>query len=283
MIRICLGDWCDSHQSSFLFLFSRYMAPVAFLRWFIICHELTRCNRFQMNCEAKSQPWTYRRQVNPQSLVSFVTERVEDELTHWGGVTHICVSKLYHHWLRSWLVKFVRRYGVLHSMLRNLMSLFIKIFPHIILLIFLPFYSPHHQQPWWLRWELGIVNRSYCQGQTHRFIQLIENRVREKGEMLSFRETCLADVLLHFNSVGMIMRVLGMSAVHVLPRKKSAYLFDFSSYIPYEFFSHCILKLLYEASFFMCDIQQAFLADFFLLKSSKKVKNNSRPISVRPN
>ena len=33
----------------------------------------------------------------------------------------------------------------------------------------------------------------------------------------------------------------------------------------------------------MCDIQQAFLIDFFLLKSSKKVKNNSRPISARPN
>ena len=95
------------------------------------------------------------------------------------------------------------------------------------------------------------VTRSYCQGQTHRFIQLIENRVREKGEMLSIRKTCVADMLLHFNSVGMIMRALSMSAVHLLPWKKSAYLFDFSGYIPYEgFFSHCILKLLYEASFF---------------------------------
>ena len=25
-------------------------------------------------------------------------------LTHWGRVTHICVSKLGHHWFRQWLV-----------------------------------------------------------------------------------------------------------------------------------------------------------------------------------
>ena len=36
--------------------------------------------------------------------------------------------------------------------------------------------------------------------------------------------------------------------------------------------------------FLMCDIEQAFLAAiFFLLKSSKKVNNNSRPISARLN
>ena len=25
-------------------------------------------------------------------------------LTHWGQVTHICISKLHHHWLKQWLV-----------------------------------------------------------------------------------------------------------------------------------------------------------------------------------
>ena len=33
----------------------------------------------------------------------------------------------------------------------------------------------------------------------------------------------------------------------------------------------------------MCDIQQAFLTDFFLIEIQQKVKNNSRPISARPN
>ena len=27
-----------------------------------------------------------------------------DCLTHWGGMSHICFSKLYHHWFREWLV-----------------------------------------------------------------------------------------------------------------------------------------------------------------------------------
>ena len=62
----------------------------------------------------------------------------------------------------KWSSKFVRGYGVLHSMLRNLMSLFIKknisLYNHIK---FLPFCTPHHYRTWWLRWELGIVTRSY--------------------------------------------------------------------------------------------------------------------------
>ena len=45
-------------------------------------------------------------------------------------------------------------------------------------------------------------------------------------------------MLLHFNSVGMIMWALSMNAVHVLPWKKSAYLFDFSGYIVYDGFFH---------------------------------------------
>ena len=82
--------------------------------------------------------------------------------------------------------------------------------------------------------------------------------------MLSFRKTCLADVLLHFNSVGMIMWALSMSTVHVLPRKKSAYLFDLSGYIPYDFFFTLHIEIaLWSIPFLMCDIQQAFLTDFF--------------------
>ena len=32
------------------------------------------------------------------------TIRLMELLTHWGWVTHICVSKPYHHWIRQWLV-----------------------------------------------------------------------------------------------------------------------------------------------------------------------------------
>ena len=89
--------------------------------------------------------------------------------------------------------------------------------------------------------------------------------------MLSFRSTCLADVLLHFNSVGMIMWALSMSAVHVRPRKKSAYLFDFSGYIPYEvFFRIAYWNCLMKHPFLMCDIQQAFLTDFFYIEIQQK-------------
>ena len=34
-------------------------------------------------------------------------------------------------------------------------------FPCKTLLIFWPICIPHHQWTWWLRWELGIVTRSY--------------------------------------------------------------------------------------------------------------------------
>ena len=37
----------------------------------------------------------------------------------------------------------------------------LKIFPCMTLNIFLPFCTPQNQRTWWLRWELGIVTRSY--------------------------------------------------------------------------------------------------------------------------
>ena len=62
----------------------------------------------------------------------------------------------------------------------------------------------------------------------------------------------------------LIMWALSMSAIRVLPRQKSAYLLKFFSlYCLWVVFSHCILKLLYEASFLVCDIQQTFLTDFY--------------------
>ena len=62
----------------------------------------------------------------------------------------------------------------------------------------------------------------------------------------------------------LIMWALGESAIRVLPRQESAYLLQFFRlYCLWVVFSHCILKLLYEASFLMCDIQQTFLIDFY--------------------
>ena len=50
----------------------------------------------------------------------------------------------------------------LHSMLRDLMTLFMKkYFPCTTLLNFWPFCTPNHKLNWWLKWELGIVTRSY--------------------------------------------------------------------------------------------------------------------------
>ena len=61
----------------------------------------------------------------------------------------------------KWSSKFVRGHGVLHSMLRNLMSLFIKIISLYSPIYFLLFCTQHHQRTWRLRWERGMVTRSY--------------------------------------------------------------------------------------------------------------------------
>ena len=57
--------------------------------------------------------------------------------------------------------KFIREYRVSHSLIGNEMSLSIKGISLYITLFIFGHFVPHHQRTWWLRWELGIVTRSY--------------------------------------------------------------------------------------------------------------------------
>ena len=42
-------------------------------------------------------PWVYWKSLSLLLVMSWLRR-----LTHWGRVTHICISKLGHHWFRSW-------------------------------------------------------------------------------------------------------------------------------------------------------------------------------------
>ena len=70
--------------------------------------------------------------------------------------------------------KCMRGYDVLHSMLRNLMSLLIKIFPYITLLFFATLH-PTSLANLMVRWELGIVTRSYCGSSKENNQEIIDN------------------------------------------------------------------------------------------------------------
>ena len=50
--------------------------------------------------------WPVTRKMFPfdDVIMAHVLASATAQLTHWGRVTHICVSRLDHHWLRCWLI-----------------------------------------------------------------------------------------------------------------------------------------------------------------------------------
>ena len=95
-------------------------------------------------------------------LVVSVHQCIERSLTHWGQVTHICVSQAYHHWFRWWLVAW-------------------------------PAPSHYLNQCWNIvNWTLGNKVQWKCDRNSYIFIQenALENVVWEMASILS-RPQCL--------------------------------------------------------------------------------------------
>ena len=68
----------------------------------IVQAEASVGRRWSRLCPYYKHPKSQHLACHACTYASWITQ--ENQLTHWGRMTHICVSKLGHHWLRYWLV-----------------------------------------------------------------------------------------------------------------------------------------------------------------------------------